>query len=263
MAYSRREMSGISTMQDRVSRERAAYDEGSVWEASHRIHRKFYHLLDCRNTRRAENFFEEKLSANCAGHVVLDYGCLDGGLTPKYRVLGASRVIGIDISENGIQKAKALYGHLGEFHVCDAHDMAFINDGEIDFVVGRAVLHHLDFEKAMREVGRVLRPGGAALFVEPLLDNPASKLFRALTPKARTVDERPLSRLQIKWADTLFASHEHRYCNLVSTPVAMVTSVLPVSAENPLLNLADTLDCALEKSPFRYWMRAAYLSWWK
>ncbi len=250
-------------MQDRINREKAAYDEGGVWEASHRIQRKFYHLFDCRNTRRAENFFQEKLSANCRGRIVLDYGCLDGGLTPKYRALGASRVIGIDISENGIEKAIALYGHLGEFHVCDAHNLAFINDGEVDFVVGRAVLHHLNFEEAMREVGRVLRPGGVALFVEPLLDNPASKLFRALTPKARTVDERPLSRPQIEWADRLFASHQHRYCNLVSTPVAMATSLLLVNAENALLNFADSLDLALEKSPFRYWMRAAYLFWRK
>ncbi len=249
--------------QERVARERAAYDEGNVWEESHKIQQRFHHVFESPNTRYGENFFEAKLAECCQGSAVLDYGCLDGALTPKYQALGARKIVGIDISEKGIETAKRLYPQLGTFYAADAHDLSMLKDGEIDFVVGRAILHHLDFERAIREVVRVLRTGGYALFVEPLYDNPASKLFRALTSKARTDDERPLSRGQLEWADGVFSKHEHRFCNLVSTPLAMLTSCLPMSADNPVLNIAHRVDRKLEKSSLRYWMRTAYLFWTK
>ena len=250
-------------LQHRVAREKAAYDEGNVWEESHKIQQRFHHVFECRNTRYGEAFFEEKLSECCQDKTVLDYGCLDGGLAPKYKRLGARKVIGIDISEKGIQSAKEQYSNIAEFHACDAHDLSLFKAGTVDFVVGRSILHHLDFERAIREVLRVLCVGGAALFVEPLLDNPAAKAFRAITPRARTEDECPLSRAQIESADRLFQTHEHRFCNLVSTPLAMFTSLLPISANNPLLNAADSVDRLVEKSPLRYWMRMSYLFWRK
>jgi ubiquinone/menaquinone biosynthesis C-methylase UbiE len=250
-------------IEERVGREKAAYDEGNVWEESHKIQQRFHHVFESPNTQYGEQFFEAKLAEYCEGNTVLDYGCLDGDLAPKYRGLGARKIIGIDISEKGIEKATRRYGHIGEFHVCDAHDLSWLKSGEIDFIVGRAILHHLDFERAMREVMRVLRVGGAAMFVEPLYDNPAAKLFRAMTSEARTKDERPLSQAQIEWADTLFIQHEHRYCNLLTTPFAMLTSTLPLPADNALLKVADKVDRKLEQSSLRYWMRMSYLFWKK
>ncbi len=49
----------------------------------------------------------------------------------------------------------------------NAEELVF-EDAQFDFVVGAAILHHLiDPEKAIREVYRVLKPGGFALFFEP------------------------------------------------------------------------------------------------
>jgi hypothetical protein len=47
--------------------------------------------------------------------------------------------------------------------------------------------------------------------------------------------------------------------NLVGTPVAMCTSVLPVSANNGLLNIADVADGRRERARLRYSMRMSYL----
>lgn len=191
----------------RITREKNSYDEGNVWDESHKIHLRFHHLFSCPNTLYGESFFESKLAELCKGQKVLDYGCSDGGLAAKCRSLGAARIVGIDISEKGISKARAAFGGIGEFHVCDAHEISIIGEGEMDVVVGRAILHHLDFETAIHQIIRVLRPGGNALFAEPLYDNPVSKLFRRMTPKARTLDEKPLMRKQIEWADTCFSTH--------------------------------------------------------
>jgi SAM-dependent methyltransferase len=47
---------------------------------------------------------------------------------------------------------------------CDAQALPF-DDGSFDVVLGHAVLHHLpDLQQAWREIHRVLRPGGVAVF---------------------------------------------------------------------------------------------------
>lgn len=49
--------------------------------------------------------------------------------------------------------------------------------GSIDIVIGKAVLHHVDLPKAIKEVERVLKPRGIALFSDPLDYNPVVKLY--------------------------------------------------------------------------------------
>jgi SAM-dependent methyltransferase len=248
---------------DRVKREQESYDSGNVFLESTKLQVKFKHVFESRNTLYGKRYFTESLSRLCPGAVVLDYGCLNGDAVPLYGGYGAKRIIGIDISEKGIAHAIQSYGNIAEFHVCDAHHLAFLKNETIDFIVGTAILHHLAFERAIMEITRVLRKGGKALFAEPLYDNPASKLFRRLTPKARTSDERPLSRKQIEWADSQFTSSNHRFYNLVTTPLAMITSQLPVTAANPVLNIADFIDRQLEGTRLKYWMRHVVLLWEK
>jgi SAM-dependent methyltransferase len=250
-------------LRKRVLREKIAYDNTGIWQSSDEIHRLFHHVFECPNTMRGESHFDNNLAQLCNNATVLDYGCLDGCLAPKYVSLGAGRVIGVDISERYVSKARAAHGNIAEFHVCEAHAMQMIQDASIDVVVGRSILHHLEFSVAVKEVLRVLKTGGHALFVEPLFDNPASMLFRRLTPAARTADERPLSRKQIETADGLFSLSDHQFCNLTTTPVAMATSLLPVKADNLLLRVCDVADNHLASTRWRYWMRVVYLHWTK
>ncbi|WP_428491963.1 hypothetical protein [Rhodopila sp.] len=62
---------------------------------------------------------------------------------------------------------------------------------------GIGIIHHLDTRQASREVARVLRPDGNAVFWEPMGTNPIIGLYRMLTPNARTVDEHPLAKTYI------------------------------------------------------------------
>jgi hypothetical protein len=48
-----------------------------------------------------------------------------------------------------------------------------------------------DLSLACSEIARVLRPGGPAIFVEPLGHNPLINAYRKRTPALRTVDEHP------------------------------------------------------------------------
>jgi ubiquinone/menaquinone biosynthesis C-methylase UbiE len=247
----------------RSDREKIAFDTTDVWENTLKLHRRFSHVFESPNTMRGELALQEWMTKVCPGATILEYGCGDGRDVPALRSLGATRVVGVDISESFVAEARAKYGGLAEFHGGNAEDLNMFEDSSIDAIFGRAILHHLDFAAAIDEVSRVLRKGGNAFFIEPLYDNPASIVFRKLTPKARTADERPLSRKQIAYADRQFAASRHLYCNLVTTPVGMLTSLLPLRPDNAALKLADWVDQELARTPLRYWMRIAYLSWVK
>src|SRR5258708_24415163 len=110
----------------------------------------------------------------------------------------------------------------------EAHHTSF-HDANFELVVGRSIIHHLDWEAAIREVGRILKPGGVAVFTEPLGGNPAAKLIRKLTPKARTRDERPVGREQILFADRIIGEGRHPYRNPFPVPLGMITHLLVLS----------------------------------
>src|SRR5690606_38208010 len=100
-------------------------------------------------------------------------------------------------------------------------------------------------------------------FREPLRDNPAGKMFRALTKKAHTEDELPLSRQQIQWADRVFGGGDHIHLGFASTAIGFITSFTPLSANNLFLRVADSIDRAIARTPLKWWMRRVVLIWRK
>ena len=124
---------------------------------------------------------------------VLDYGCGDSGFQATLAP-SLERVIAVDISEASIQKASARARRLGlsniEFRIGDCEALP-IEDNSVDAAYGVAILHHLDLARAFAELARVIKPGGRAVFAEPLGYNPLVNLYRRLTPEYRTPDEHP------------------------------------------------------------------------
>jgi SAM-dependent methyltransferase len=97
----------------------------------------------------------------------------------------------------------------------DAQRLPFADD-TFDAVWGNAVLHHLDLDAAGRELRRVLRPGGVAVFCEPWGENPLLAWARQRLPypaKGRTPDETPLdrgslARLRRHFPDLQYEGHQ-------------------------------------------------------
>jgi SAM-dependent methyltransferase len=249
-------------MDARVEREQQAYDEGGVFEESRKLQTRFRHVFFCPNTKWLLGYADELIARKAPGGVVLDYGCFTGDLYPQLAPHQPARVVGIDVSEQGLAHARARFGAQVEYLLMDAHRTTFA-DATFDLIVGRSILHHLEWETAIREVARILKPGGLAVFTEPLGGNPAAKVIRALTPKARTRDEKPVERAQIRFADRTIGVGHHRFGNLFSVPLAMATSLVLDSPDNVLLALADPIDRAIARTPLRYWMRTAVLAWEK
>jgi SAM-dependent methyltransferase len=111
--------------------------------------------------------------------------------------------------------AAGITGGRVEYRVQDAHDLQF-RDGSFDLVCGTGIIHHLDIDRAIPEVRRVLREGGRAVFYEPVAHNPLVNLYRVATPSKHTPDEHPLTMGDIRRIRSGFASMEARFFDLLS-----------------------------------------------
>src|SRR5262249_7691600 len=162
-------------------RERAFHDL-TFTDESRMVVEKFYKIAN--SSRR---FYQELLLTDCGRLRVLEYGCGPDGEAFILAEHGA-KVAGIDISEVPIQKSTAtgLSANLN-FQVMNGEDLRF-EDNTFDVVCGSGILHHLDLAKTLLEIGRVLKPGGRAVFIEPLGHNPLINWYRNRTPHLRTED---------------------------------------------------------------------------
>lgn len=239
-------------MDDRVAREKLASDVDDVLAASYALKHRFFHCQISPTIMRMEQTFEAVLR-NVGGKRVLEIGCGEGETALMLLHRGAT-VFGIDIGENYVNTAKGRVAQEGPFaqtcelRVMDAHKLEY-SDDSFDLVVGRGVLHHLDLERALAEIQRVLVPGGQACFIEPLANNPLLKLFRKFTPKARTVDERPLDGKDLNLIARKFST-SHEFYGLISAPLAVATSIcLRPWPNNFILRVADKMERAINRIP--------------
>jgi len=185
--------------------------------------------------------------------VLLDYGCGSGNdlieLSNKIK-----KGIGVDISEALIDNAKLKTKERGiknlEFFVMNVMNTTFENE-TFSLIRGSAILHHLDLKISLNEIKRILKKGGEAIFFEPLGMNPAITLYRKFTPQARTVDERPFTRKEIKQIKEIFPNAKIRYYSFFTLFSAPFKKFKFFSKILFVMNFIDKI--ALSKySPLKY-----------
>jgi SAM-dependent methyltransferase len=114
----------------------------------------------------AETQLLAKFSDDIAGKRVLDLG-VGGGRTTSYLAERCAFYVGVDSSEAMVRACRERYPHL-DFRPGDARNLSQFNDGEFDFILfsfnGIDYVGHDDRARILREVARVLRPGGVLVF---------------------------------------------------------------------------------------------------
>ena len=126
-----------------------------------------------------------EMCSPCAGARVLDLGCGEGYCSRQLRSSGAREVLGIDLSEGMIAAAigEELRRPLGiHYRRGDATDLEDLESEAYDLVVAVFLFNYLTRDAmriCMREVRRLLRPGGRFVFS---VSHPAFPFMRAPAP---------------------------------------------------------------------------------
>lgn len=172
-------------------REREFHDQRFAHDVDPRsVLGKYYSITD-----ESKEYYRNQIRAAVPeGGRVLEYGCGNiVGSIDFYKSLKCD-LYGIDLSAEAIKKAEAAAtanDFPSTYLVADAENTG-LEGRSFDLVMGTGILHHLDIDKSMAELSRLIKPNGCCVFFEPLGHNPAINLFRALTPKFRSPDEHPL-----------------------------------------------------------------------
>jgi SAM-dependent methyltransferase len=175
------------------------------------------------------------LLGDISGQRVLDLGCGLGDKTLILALKGA-RLTAIDISADLLRLARHRLevnrAPVTEMVLASAHDLPF-EDASFDAVLGLAVLHHLDLSLVAREVARVLKPGGRAVFKEPVRNSRALEVLRRLIPhRAPDVSpyERPLRDDEIEAFSAGFRTGRSRLFGLPPLRAAEVIGLRNIDA---------------------------------
>lgn len=119
----------------------------------------------------------DKLSSISGGRI-LDVGTCEGDFitTLKKTLMDYESFVGIDISEEYIEKARESFSDEPvEFEVMDAETLSF-EDNSFDTVCISFTMHHLEnVDIVLREMNRVLKPGGHLILQEMFSDSDQSE----------------------------------------------------------------------------------------
>jgi ubiquinone/menaquinone biosynthesis C-methylase UbiE len=153
-----------------------------------------------------ENRFILQKMGNLEGKRLLDLGCGAGENSVYFAQRGA-RCVAADYSPGMVEVALKLAAANGvaiEGHTVNAMAIDF-PDNTFDFVYASNLLHHIPDPKiAIKEMHRVLKPGGKACFWDPLKHNPIINVYRRMATEVRTEDEAPLDINIVNYVNTLF-----------------------------------------------------------
>lgn len=157
-----------------------------------------------------ENRFIMNQLGDIHGKRILDLGCGAGENSAYFARQGAD-CVATDISPGMVETALKLaekYGIKLEGRVVNAMNIDF-PDNSFDIVYAANILHHVDPKLALKEMHRVVKPGGKVCFWEPLKHNPIINVYRRMATSVRTENEMPLDINIVKFIKQLFCSVEY------------------------------------------------------
>lgn len=112
---------------------------------------------------------------------IFEIGCGTGTYTVKYaQKLSRADIQATDISSGMVEVAKSRkyngdnihYGVVSAYHT-------ELKNSSVDVVCGFYILHHLNSKEVIKEIKRILKPGGFVYFYEPNILNPVVFIIKS------------------------------------------------------------------------------------
>jgi ubiquinone/menaquinone biosynthesis C-methylase UbiE len=211
-----------------------------------------YYAIERRSRQRVLDWFQ----ANCPEKKVLDLCCGNGDDSVLIAEYGAREVLGLDISDVSVDNCRRLARNKGvddiaSFVVGDAENTG-LPDNAFDVVTEYGALHHIDLDKVMCEMARVMKPGGKMICTEALAHNIPIHLYRKLTPKIRTEWEvdHILRRPQFETMKKYFTNVDMKFYHLFTLAAVPLRNT---ALFEPVLGILEKIDDVVLSIPGLKW----------
>lgn len=153
---------------------------------------------------------------------VLEYGCGLGQMS-SLLAKNCAKVTTFDLSAGSVAVAKKraeINGVSDKIRLAAAagENLPFASES-FDVIFGKAILHHLHVHLGWYDLFRVLKPGGRAVFIEPMGINPVLNFVRDRIPYPGKNDrgaDRPLNYEEIECWGRGFRAFHYREIQLLS-----------------------------------------------
>ena len=193
-----------------------------------------------RAERRSDYFIN--LSSAKSNDKVLEIGCGTGLFTRKFYNTTKANITAIDISEELLSEARQQLPKV-DFKRADAMQMDF-PDNTFDIVYGSSVLHHLEFNAALTEIYRVMKPNGKMIFAEPNMINPQILIQKNIPFIKKWLGDSPDETAIIRWS----------FARLMQVKGFKKISIVPYDFLHPavprlLINLVSGIGRVAEQIP--------------
>ena len=174
---------------------------------------------------------------------VLELGCGTGLFTNKIvKIAKVTDITAIDISPELLDIAKSNY-EIPKFELGDAMNLNY-KDNTFDVIFGSSVLHHLNMEKACKEMFRVLKAGGRIVFAEPNMINPQIAIQKNIPFIKRWLGDSPDETAINRWRFKKLLERAG-YINVKIFPYDFLHPVVP----SVLVKSVERLSKFIEKVP--------------
>ena len=177
------------------------------------------------------------------GMKVLELGCGTAYFTRELATTGAT-ITAIDISPELLETARANCCAANvTFEIQNAYALNY-PDNTFDFVVGSSVLHHLEIDRAVRQVFRVVKPGGTIRFTEPNMLNPQIALQKNVSIVKKRLGDSPDETAFFRWPLSRMLE-EAGFCDVQIQPFDFLHPKTPAT----LIPVVDRFGRRLERLP--------------
>ena len=187
-----------------------------------------------------------------SNRTVCEVGC-GYGVVAAYLAQRGATVYAFDVAETNVLVAERTA------HVNQVADRMFVqtmqgeslsySDSTFDLVFGNAVLHHLHIPTSAREIYRVLKPGGVAIFREPLGENRLLEWVRDCPLRSsthrHTEDEHSLLYSDMDAVRTVFPDAHLRESELITVLRGLLrgnVGMIAIHRFEPMMQKLGRLD---------------------
>jgi len=191
---------------DRLERERIHFNKIAERDLSRDLEMPIWNIRRYDKPAESTPFpleYAFHLLGELRGTTVVDLGCGEGLNTVILASLGA-RVLSVDISDKSLElTGKRAHANGVRENVTLVHSDAAtipVHDGTADRVLCAAILHHVDCVATAKQIRRILKPGGTAVFLEPIEGPKWLSSLKSFVPRQADVtdDEQPLTMQQVR-----------------------------------------------------------------